>query len=152
MPKKIGPAIADATAAFFSRTFDSPNAGYSYALDSYPTLYRQTLAEMRGRFGADELKLLLDANNGLLLTAELAGQHVALEVADSISLNAYDKKWNVDGASLVRRLRELPAFSRAVLEVWARAFWADPETYASPDRYVAALTLGAEAAGVEPAE
>jgi hypothetical protein len=94
-------------------------------------LYRMLLADAASRLELEpaEAKLILDACNGLHLLTEidgsggLLGQHLRLEVQDSISLNQLDTKWHVDGRSLVRRLRDLPRTLSGAVETWVSEFW-----------------------------
>lgn len=121
--RQVSPKIEDRAAAFYSTHFTSLNQGVTYTLESFPTIYRRTLAELHGQFTEAELSLLLDLVNGLMLTAQFAGQHLYHEVADGISLDLLDKKWRVDGASLLSKLRAITVGQTAILEIWARAFW-----------------------------
>lgn len=93
-------------------------------------LYQRSLHEIRGLFSAGELSLMIDCHNGTILTSSLAGQQLPITVRDSIELDRMDDKWEVDKADLLRKIDELPIFSRACLEVWASAFW---EIEESPD-------------------
>jgi hypothetical protein len=78
---------------------------------------------MKGSFTPAELGLMIEVFNGLILIPQLAGQHVALQVADRIKLDALDKKWGIDGQELIRKIEALTLFSRACLEIWLSRFW-----------------------------
>jgi hypothetical protein len=135
--RKVTPAIDERAFEFYSSTFSTPNAGVTWALEAFPTLYRSTLDALRGRFARGELLLMLDAMNGLILTPEIAGQHVALEIHDAIELQGLDEKWRVDAAALRAQLSGLALFERACIEVWVSSCWRDPQ--ASEDTWLAPL-------------
>jgi hypothetical protein len=124
MKTNIGPRISDSARAFYAETFDNANAGAEYALEMIPILYRVTLArELKGRFTAGELSLILDVSNGLMLTPEIAGQQIVPSVVDSMMLDGTDKKWEVNQQSFSEKLVDLTLGQAAVLEIWAAAFW-----------------------------
>jgi hypothetical protein len=47
--KKISPRIESQSQNFFSKNFNTLNAGAEYVLDGFPMLYNRALHEMRGR-------------------------------------------------------------------------------------------------------
>lgn len=89
------------------------------------TIFRASLhaAAKRLSLTRREASAILDVMNGVWLEPELAGQHLRAEVQDGIALNGLDQKWEVDGRSLVSRLRELPLPLSAAVELWAAEFW-----------------------------
>lgn len=134
--KKTAPRISDSAAEFYPTVFSSLNGGLEYTIDAFPTLYRRTLAELRGVFSAAELKLIIDVFISTALTPGLAGQHLALSVADGIALENLDKKWSVDAAAMKKKIETLTSFDAAVLEIWATGFrYGDAEV----GEYVSAL-------------
>jgi hypothetical protein len=80
-------------------------------LDRYYTLLERSVQ----RFPRAEALLLADAMNGLLLTPESAHLLWA-EVADGIQGDGLDRTWDVDGPTLIARLRGLHPF--AALATW----------------------------------
>jgi hypothetical protein len=148
------PTIAESAFNFYVDTFDMPNVGMTWTLEIFPILYRATLESLRGRFARGELLLMLDAMNGLILTPEIAGQRVALEIADAIALQGLDKKWHVESKSLGKKIAGLSLFERVCVEVWASSCWLTPD--AAEDEWLAPLLpvpLGvAELALLERAE
>lgn len=132
MPQ-LGPRISKNTSDWLEKNFSSRNAGAEFLLDAFPTLYQRGLAELYGKFAGNELALLLDCFNGLSLTPSLLGQHLDVQVEDSISLNGLDTKWQIDRDSFLSRLNELSFFERACLEIWLRAFWETDDTKKKPE-------------------
>lgn len=121
--KQVSPKIDERAAEWFVAHFQTLNQGVTYALESFPAIYRRTLAELRGRFNESELSLILDVVNGLLLTPQFAGQHLLAEVEDGIMLDGLAEKWQIDGAELILKIESLAVGQIAVLEIWAKAFW-----------------------------
>lgn len=121
--KRPTPRLDEKTAAFFTERHPSMNAAAEFWLTALPTLQARTLHEMRGRFTEDELHLILDVMNGVILSPQIAGQHVRANVADGIALDRLDKKWEIDGKIMVQKIAELSHFEAACLEVWATGFW-----------------------------
>jgi len=53
--------------------FSSFEHGLPYLIESYKTLHRRTLGELKGRFTRGELCLLIDVFNGTMLTPQFLG-------------------------------------------------------------------------------
>jgi len=117
------PRIGDKSAEWYPSVFSSLNAGLEYAADAWPVLYRQTMFNLKGRFTRGELMLIIDVFNSTALTSILAGQQIDIQVADGIALDELDKKWEIDGNALNRKIAELGMFEAACLEIWANGFW-----------------------------
>ena len=120
---KTAPRIMDKSAEWYKQAFSSVNAGLEYVLDAFPALYQHTLHNLKGRFSRGELMLMIDVNNGLILTPRIAGQHLDAQVADGIALDKLDEKWEIDGAGLNTKIAALAVFEAACLELWVQAFW-----------------------------
>lgn len=120
---KTAPRIADKSAEWYKSTFGSVNAGLEYILDAFPQIYRLTLNNLKGRFSRGELMLMIDVNNGLILTPRIAGQHLDAQVSDGIALDKLDEKWEIDGDVLNGKIAALTIFEAACLELWVQAFW-----------------------------
>lgn len=130
------PRITDKSAEWYREMFSSRNAGLEYILDAMPQIYRLTLHALRGRFSRGELMLILDAGNGTTLTAGIAGQHLAIGVADSIALDGLDSKWEVDKDALNNKIAGLTIFEAACLELWVQGFWRREVTDKKVEEYV----------------
>lgn len=123
MVKKTAPTVTDATADFMPTLFRSRNAGCEFILNAFPSLYKRALGELKGRFTAGELSLVIDVFNATALTPELAGQTLEIQVADGIALDGLDSKWEVQKDKVLGKIRDLTAFHKTVLEIWGNGFW-----------------------------
>lgn len=85
---------------------DSAGTVAREALERYFALLGRTLSGIKHRFTVAELCLLADAANGVLFQASSIPLYHA-EVEDAIKLGGIDGKWQVDGASLVAKLKNL---------------------------------------------
>jgi hypothetical protein len=77
----------------------------------------------RPKLSVGEWKLICDALNG---TRFHSAEHLRMiwgEVADAIKLDALDKKWDVSGAALTKRLRELSAGQLVATIDAVEQFW-----------------------------
>jgi hypothetical protein len=142
--RTISPRIAEDAAKWYGEQFENTHQGVTYALEAFPVLYRRTLAELKGRFSRGELMLICDVSNGLILTPMLAGQHLDIQVEDSIALDGTDRKWEIDGKQMIEKINALSAWERACLEIWGRAFWESDAFETDPEGYVRAM-IGAGA-------
>jgi len=141
--RALGPRVSGQTEQFLSTTFSSRHSGSEYVLEAFSVLYKRALAELRGRFSAGELSIIVDVSNASMLMPAMAGQHLIPQVEDGISLDELDFKWGVDGAPFLARLRELTSFQTAALEVWGRAFWEGKyEKKGALEKYVQTLAGG----------
>jgi hypothetical protein len=130
-PVAIAPKIRSDAADFYAAHFPSLNAGATFVLESFPILYRATLAEIRGKFSIGELSMILDVLNGhgSLLAfggSGLAGQYIVPNIEDSFRLDPgiYEEKWSInDPEGFVRRLSALTRVQGLCLEIWAAGFW-----------------------------
>src|SRR5262245_42431751 len=84
--------------------------------------YYDLLQRSMPRLAANEWKLGFDVANGTLWEGSSMGL-IWAEVADAIRLDQVDRKWEVDGAVLVEKLRGLPEASRWAVVDTAERFW-----------------------------
>lgn len=129
MRKRTAPRIGENSEKFYISHFSSLNAGMEYCAAAFPEIYRRAMNDMRGKFTRGELMLMIDSFNSTVLTPGLAGQHLFIHIADSIDLDALDKKWDIDPGVLLKKIGDIGLFEKACLEIWANGFWypADPE-------------------------
>lgn len=73
----------------------------------------------------DEALLIVDALNGIIIYPELAEQLLPHEIADAIALDHLDKKWNVDGAALLEKIKVLDNAQANDLLRRVGKFWDD---------------------------
>jgi len=136
--KSTSPEITEKSADFYKTTWGSVNSGTTYILDAFPSLYKHTMHELKGRFSREELLLMIDVNNGLWLTPGISGQHMSAQVPDGIALDHLDEKWEFDGDALNKKIDSLSIVEAACLEIWIMAFW-EQDDHANIEEYVAAM-------------
>lgn len=95
-------------------------------LERYYAVLKLTLARIP-TFTESEAMLLVDSLNGYLLTPEMPHLLWA-NVADAIHMDGLDKKWDVDGAALINRLREMTPFEQLAISDAVERAW-QSETY-----------------------
>ena len=127
--KNITPRINTATEKYLQQNFKTLNSGAEFVLEAVPAVARiYTGYELKGKFIAGELKLMLDVMNGMLLTGQLAGRHLPLSVQDGIALDGLDKKWEVDAEQLLEKLKNMSTAELFFLEIWIQGFWQQSDT------------------------
>lgn len=139
---KTAPRILDKSTDFYKLTFETLNAGLEFILDSFPRLYRQTIFDLRGKFTRGELMLLIDVNNGTMLSPDTIGWSAAANAVDGIKLDRLDKKWNINGKAFVAKLQTLTIFELACLELWVQTFW-NQDKHNNIEEYVKGLSESA---------
>ncbi len=93
-------------------------------LARYHMLLARGRASARATFSENELWLMADALNGTVQLAEFI-EYLWHEVSDACHLDDLDRKWEVDGKELVRKLREAEtstifALADAIEQFWLR--------------------------------
>jgi hypothetical protein len=121
--KTISPRIDSSTHEFLAETFSSPTAGGGYIIEAFTAVYRRYVSVIKTTFTPAELMLMIDVSNGTALSPQVAGQNMALSVADAIKYDSLDEKWEVDGRELLLKLDRLSLPEASILEVWTRGFW-----------------------------
>lgn len=123
MKKNIAPRITPECRAYLTENFKNANSGAEYTLESANVLYRQTLIGLKGRFSADELKLMVGVMNATMLTPVIAGGQMPRNVANGMALDGLAEKWGVDADALNQKLKSCHIFETHCLEIWANGFW-----------------------------
>lgn len=122
--KNLGPRANERTIEYLTNNFPKINAGAEYILAAVPAAARKFIGlDMKGKFTAGELRLMIDVMNGTMLSPEIAGQHLGLNVADGIALDGLDEKWGVDAGMLNEKLAGMSTPELMILEVWIQGFW-----------------------------
>lgn len=106
-----------------ARNSSSPDLVAKRDLDRYYETLRRELARLSLSRG--EACLICDAANGLALLDAYSPFYLPAEVADAISLNQLDQKWDVDGEVLMGKLARMTptqilALCDATEQFWAR--------------------------------
>lgn len=92
-------------------------------LERYYQLIRRARGEAKSLLSEDEQALIADALNGIIFDAYYV-YLLAHNIADSISLDGLDQKWNVDGPALLQKLEAFsPIINAAIVDAVER-FWA----------------------------
>jgi hypothetical protein len=92
-------------------------------------MYQQALSEIRGRFSAGELKMLIDVANGSALLifsgSGVVGSNLILSVDDSFRLypGSFEGKWAIEWRPMMAKMEALTRFQLTALEIWAGSFW-----------------------------
>jgi len=121
--KKLGPRANERTIEYLDSHFNKRNAGAEYILATWPAAARKFIKlDMKGRFTAGELKLMIDVMNSTTLSPEMAGQHITLNVASGIALDNLDQKWDVDSKELNGKLSKMSTPELMILEIWIQGF------------------------------
>ncbi len=96
------------------------NAVIETALRRYFDLVDEARVQLRQKFTDNELRLVLDACNGMTGHPQL----MWAEVYDAIQLHQTDIKWQVDGSIVVQKVRALSNLELYALEEAIQRFWA----------------------------
>jgi len=139
--KSVAPKILDAAAEFYPTVFPSLNAGCTFVLDAFPTMYRRTIRELKSHFTTKELSLMRDVSNGHMMTPSIAGVVLYQQCIDGIELDSLDDKWGIHPGNFLRSLNELTVHQSACLELWATGFWsqANNDDAVTMEKYVMQL-------------
>ena len=122
--KNINARVNEKTETFLTDNFRTKSAGAEYILAAWPAASRKFIGlDMKGKFTAGEIKLMIDVMNGTMLSHEMAGQHLPLNVTDGIMLDNLDEKFGVDAVKLNRDLAGMSTPELMILEIWIQGFW-----------------------------
>lgn len=89
----------------------------------YYALLANKAREMQNLFTLGEIMLMCDACNGTIFEPHTLGL-LRLNIEDSISYDATDRKWEIDGAELLEKLGALSLEGTATLVDVIERFWA----------------------------
>lgn len=105
------------------------------------TVITQAMDMARRKFTRGEQLMLIDIFNGTMLTPQILGQHLTVQIEDSFALypGMYEEKWIVDRTEMTEKIISLDPISAIFLELWAVGYWAihDPDREGMLDAYVA---------------
>ena len=107
-----------------AQMFSDPLTAHGFMMDTWKQAWRHSLVSMKGIFTAGELCLFIDTHNGLMLSALHYGSNtLAVGTSDSIALDGMDKKWGIDGKTLIEKIHTLAPMQAICLEIFATGFW-----------------------------
>lgn len=93
------------------------------SLDRYFDLLTRTRRELRQLLNDKEMGLILDALNGTAFFDTFGIYLVHHEIADAISMDGLDKKWEVDGKALVNKMTTMNDAQRLALVDAVQVWW-----------------------------
>jgi hypothetical protein len=124
-PPRVSMRLGELAPLVDARAEDETNEGRAQAMRVMVERYNWLVySAARPRFSVPEWRLVCDALNGSMFRdrPDSLG-FLWAQVADAITLNGADRKWEVDGPALVKRLRALtPGELIATVDVVER-FW-----------------------------
>lgn len=103
----------------------STSAGATKAVDAYINLRKRVLHGLKGRFTSNELKLLIDNQNGTIFSPDLfsSSQTLIHALEDGIKLDSLDQKWDVDTESFFETIKSLSDSEAYFLREEIDRFW-----------------------------
>ena len=121
--KRTSPRVSESTEAWITSNFSSLNGGSEYILEATAAVAKRMAARIKSVFPDQEMQLMIDCMNGTILSPQIAGQIISLNVSDAIDLDGLDKKWGVGKAEIMGKLESLTLPELMHLEVWCQGFW-----------------------------
>lgn len=114
--------------------YSSANGGVNRALYLLENLEKRLGAEIRGTFTEDELKAILDANNGTMVSEPFWGSQraMAIQMEDAEQFDQVGKKWGVDVSVIIEKIQDLSPASFLYFHEEIYRFWNEPPAYGSP--------------------
>lgn len=103
--------------------YDNVSGALNKSLERYFALLARSLAEWRSQLSDAECSLILDATNGTAFADTFSLSHLWAEIADAVSLDGLDRKWSVDGAALVEKIRSSGMIGQAALIDASERWW-----------------------------
>ena len=144
--KAMAPRVPESAIEFYQQHWSSANGAAEWVLGSFPGMYHAALAEIRGRFSAGELSMLIDVANGSALLiysgAGVVGSNLILSVDDSFRLypGQFEEKWQIEWKPMMAKMESLTRFQLTALEVWAGSFWeGDHEDEDAIEKHISTL-------------
>lgn len=93
------------------------------ALTRYFETLRRSAGALREALSEGEVSLILDALNGVGMMDEHSPAFIPHEIKDAIDIDRLDRKWGVDGASLVAKLSAMSYAQLCALADAAERYW-----------------------------
>lgn len=93
------------------------------SLERYFDLLARTRRDLRRLFSDKEMGLILDALNGTAFFDTFGIYLIQHEIADAISMDALDHKWEIDGKALVEKMNALTDAQRLALVDAVQCWW-----------------------------
>ena len=91
-------------------------------VEAYYYVRQNGLTEIRKMFSLPELRLMLDAENGVSFCPAMISGFPG-HIFDSMALDRLDQKWGVDRNELMSKLNAMSPTLMVVLEQWLNSYW-----------------------------
>ncbi len=144
---KVTPAVSDQSLEFIGKIFrkgngqPNPSGGVTFLVEMFKPIFRQNLIDLKGKFEPAELKLMISALNGSILSPEFAGRRLVANVEDHMDLDGAAETFDVNRKDFMEELMFLSTPQLALLELWIQGFWSqsDDENAMDLDEYIKPL-------------
>lgn len=103
--------------------YENVSGTLNRCLDRYFALLARSLAEWRSQLSDEECALILDATNGTAFADTFSLSHLWAEIADAVDLDGLDRKWDVDGAALVGKIKTSGILGQTALIDASEQWW-----------------------------
>jgi len=126
--KNMAPRVPESAIEFYRQHWSTPNAAAEWVLGSFQGMYQAAISELRGKFTAGELKMMIDVANGsalLVSGAGIVGSNLVFSVEDSFRLypGVFEQKWSIEWKPMMAKMGSMSSFQLTALEIWAGSFW-----------------------------
>lgn len=114
--------------------YESANGGVNRSLYLLENLEKRLALEIRGVFTANELKCILDANNGTMISEPFWGSQRAMviQMQDGDEYDRIGEKWGVSIAEICTKIQQLSPAAFLYFHEEIYRFWNEPPAYGSP--------------------
>lgn len=124
---KLSVSMPEPVAAALLARGDTPSSAVTKVVLRYIGLLSAARRELRAQLTESECALILDACNGTAYMDMVSVRLLPEGVADAIELDGLDRKWGVDGTSLMVKLRATTLTQRMALVDGLQRWWGNPE-------------------------
>lgn len=101
---------------------DGKSSAVVRTVDRYLAILNRAKIDLAKRFDRQECALILDSCNGVAFFDTVSIQLLPENIVDGIGIDGLDKKWSVDGETLIAKLRTL-TYPEKVAMVDAITIW-----------------------------
>jgi hypothetical protein len=120
--KKATIRIEDRIAERLQSEMGNLTAACTWLLEAYDAVRTYGLQKLKSIFTLDELKLILDAENGLIFSPRLIDGYM-LHIQDAMNIDRLDQKWSVDASALIPKLESLCRAELVIMHEWMNYYW-----------------------------
>jgi hypothetical protein len=102
---------------------DNVSGAVNRSLERYEAILDDGRSHLLEILSENEMALVLDVLNGTMFADTISIHLVWVEVKDGIQLDGLDKKWNINGAALVEKIKSLPYPEKCALIDASERWW-----------------------------